>query len=73
MTGIQSITSIIQNDWKERIGMAFATAAAVALTTGVIAAFIYFMIGLASIISIRHASAAGSRSATAKASATSFS
>ena len=58
MTGTQSKISIIENDWKERIGMAFATAAAVALTTGVIAAFIYFVIGLASIISIRQLSAA---------------
>jgi hypothetical protein len=53
MTKVLSTRCKIEAEWMERIGLTLTAAAGVALTTGVIAAFIYFMIALASIVSGR--------------------
>jgi hypothetical protein len=55
MTRILSKECKIESDWMERVGVAIMAAAGVALSTGVIAAFIYLLIALTSIVSARPA------------------
>jgi hypothetical protein len=64
----------VEADWRERMALAFTTAAGVALSVGVIAALVYILMAMASLVSIGPSisglSPAGTASAVAALTAT---